>query len=124
MSLTVEVMYSDLSIRKYYLDEFSNSQRYDILFILFKKDDKNLFSLNGADYYGIYIDNDSIKYIQFDESDGAIYRIDLNSDKTTQEPIYRMSWIPQEFDVYEGQSVTHDVWEKAVKKFYAEMSNP
>lgn len=121
--ITVEVMYDDLSIKKYSPSEFTKSQKDKILFILFKDDGKNVISLSGFDYYGIKITENEISFLQYNVEDGMIYTFDSETKQCCDgSPQERDRWIPKDFLIFEGKQVTN--WNEAVEKFQREMSNP
>ncbi len=124
MSITVEVMYSDLSIKKYSPEDFLKSQKNHILFILFKEDGKNLFSLNGLDYYGVKIEETQIHFVQYNEEDGTIFTYNKKEKKCCKgNTIARDKWVPKDFVVFVGVEVSNENWKKAINKFDREMSS-
>lgn len=106
----IHIMYSDLSIVAKPDEEINYFKKDDILFILVKDFDKNLFSLSKFDKYGIDVKNRN--YVQLNDGDGAIHSFE--NGKT----VYR-DLMPKGFTSFKGGYI--DEWDKATKKFYSEM---
>ena len=116
-SVTIEILYSDLSIVKKDASELDTFQKDDILIILFKRNGKNIVSLMGLDHYGVKIEQDSIKHVQFNDEDGCIH---VQYFDGTRKRKFRNK-MPKGFTAFEGGYVDMPTWKKALSKFETEM---
>ena len=115
--ITIQVMYADLSIVGVPSEDIDNLKKDDVLFILFKNDGKNIISLSKFDYYGIKIEQDNIKYVQFNNEDGCIHAQYFDG---TRKRTFRNK-MSKGFTEFEGGYVDMSTWKKALEKFEKEM---
>ena len=89
------------------------------MFILLKNEGKNIISLSKFDHYGVKIESDCIKYVQFNDEDGCIHTQYFDGKRKR----YFRNKMPDDFIEFDGGIVDMPIWKQAVAKFEAEMSN-
>lgn len=120
--ITIGIMYDDLSIITKPITQIDTLQKDKILYILFKKDGKNIISLDSHDNYGIKVTEDYLQFVQFNDDDGAIRIFEYKNNECCRgDTKYRDKWIPSDFLRFTGGYVEPEQWKEAVEKFQKEM---
>ena len=118
----VGVLYADRRWEWRPSSDVASLPRDGVLFILCRSDDGNVFSLAHKDWYGLNIDGDVIQTMEVDDTDGRAFAYDTAAG--TRQPFMPQSGgrdlIPDDFLIFEGQSVTAVEWEQALTAFQRE----